>query len=116
MANNFGFKVSVNDELLTRAGLNNHQFVVTCILNSFRRELIPEEALDVNVSGLITKNNQHVKWASAPLKLGDKITIEVINEGFDTPAEFSEISSEEFILKSKLKTYHKLKDELKDYI
>ncbi|MBD0823852.1 hypothetical protein [Aestuariibaculum marinum] len=116
MKTNFGFKISINDELLTNAGLNNQHFVISCILNSFRRELSPEEGLDLSVSGLISTTQQHVKWANCPLKRGDKITIEVINNGFDQPVSISESKPEEEILKGKLRAYHKLKEELKNYI
>ncbi|MCR8666383.1 hypothetical protein NO995_01695 [Aestuariibaculum sp. M13] len=116
MNNNNGFRVSLNDELLTNAGLEDQNFIISCILNSFKRELSPETGLDLSVSGLDSESHQHVKWIDTPLKLGDKITIEVINENFEPPAIISESKSEEEILKGKLRAYHKLKAELKDYI
>ncbi|GAA4291989.1 hypothetical protein [Aestuariibaculum suncheonense] len=116
MNNNCGFRVSLNDELLTNAGLEDQNFIISCILNSFRREHHPEEGLELSVSGLISETQQHVKWVNSPLKRGDKITIEVIDNGFDQPVSISESKSEEELLKGKLRAYHKLKEELKDYI
>ncbi len=116
MKSNYGFKISVNDKILTHAGLENQNFIISCILNSFRRELHPEEGLDLSVSGLISDTQQHVNWVDSPLKTGDKITIEIIENGFDNPVSVSESKPEEEILKGKLRAYHKLKAELKDYI
>ncbi|MBD0833073.1 hypothetical protein [Aestuariibaculum sediminum] len=116
MNTNHGFKVTLNENVLTHAGIEDKQFIVSCILDSFNRQISPETETNLQVSGLITASQQHVKWVNTPLKLGDKITIEVINKNFNAPETISAPKSEEDILQKKLKTYNKLKEELKNYL
>ena len=82
----FGFKVLINDKPICRAGFEKDNSVVTCILNSIRRERDESEILDINVGGLNSETEQYVDWFNGALQEGDKITIEIIKEDFDPPA------------------------------
>ncbi|MFD0989583.1 hypothetical protein ACFQ1R_05710 [Mariniflexile jejuense] len=116
MNKNYGFKVSLNNKPLTHAGIKDEHYVVTCILDSFNRTLEPKKGLNLNISGLKSTLQQRLKWIDTPLKLGDKITIEIISDNYDEPALISESKSKETILEGKIRAYKKLKEELKDYL
>jgi len=112
----FGFKVLLNEELICRAGFENENSVVTCILNSIRRKDDDSEELDITVGGLNSDTNQHVDWHKNNLQAGDKISIEIISDNFDTPSSIRERMSKKDLIAQKLEYFHKLKAELKDHL
>jgi hypothetical protein len=112
----FGFQVSINGKEICRAGFENENSIVTCILDSVRREKDSSEKLNILISGLNSDTHQHADWFRNKLEEGDKISIEIISNNFDTPISISKAYSEKDILTQKLKSYHKLKEELKDYL
>lgn len=116
MKNKFGFQVLINGKKICRAGFENENAIVTCILDSVRREKDNSEELNISISGLNSDTQQHANWFSNKLQEGDKISIEIISNNFDTPISISKAFSEKDILSQKLKYYHKLKEELKDYL
>ena len=60
---------------------------------------------------------QHNKWPrSQPLNENDIITIKIINDDFDTSSEVGEKRSKAYLQEQIIKTYKKLKEELKDLI
>ena len=81
----FGFKVLINEELICRAGFENENSVVTCILDSIRRQNDDSEELNISISGLNSDTNQRADWFNNKLQKGDKISIEIISDNFDTP-------------------------------
>lgn len=112
----FGFKVLINDEIICRAGFENENAVVTCILDSIRRKNDDSEELNITIGGLNSDTNQHVDWYKNNLQEGDKISIEIISNDFDTPSLIRERMSEKDIIARKLEYFNKLKTELKDYL
>lgn len=112
----FGFKVLINEETICRAGFENENSILTCILDSIRRKDDDSEELNISISGLNTDTNQSVAWIDNKLKEGDKISIEIISDNFDTPYVIREPKSEKDIIAQKLKYFNKLKAELKDHL
>lgn len=112
----FGFQVSINDEKICRAGFENKNAIVTCILDSVRRENDDREELNLTIGGLNSDTHQSVRWLNGKLEEGDKVSIEVISNNFDKPTTAGKAYSKQDIIKQKLKSYHKLKEELKDYL
>ena len=114
--NNYGFEIGLNGKKLVRAGLYCRHYVLTCILGSLRRDSDESEELKINVSGLDINADQHVDWMREDLKLGDTLSIKVIDDNFDKPVACRERVSEEEIRKDKIDYYYRLKKELKEYL
>jgi hypothetical protein len=114
---NKGFEIKLNNELVCKAGLKNNHHVVSCIIDAIFRKEDKQQELRLNVSGLNSDTLQHNKWLrSQPLNENDIITIKIINDDFDPPNEVGEKRSDEFLLEQKIKTFKKLKEELKDIV
>jgi len=114
--NNYGFEIGLNGKKLIRAGLDCRHYVLSCILNSLRRDKDESEELNIDVSGWDIKADQHVNWLREDLKLGDTLFIKVIDDNFDNPVASTERVSEEEIRKRKIEHYYHLKEELKEYL
>jgi len=117
--NIYGFEISLNGKQLCRAGFEKELSVLTCHIVSIRRERDDKEELDIRVGGLNSETDQHVDWVKQDLKEGDKLSIEVITDSFDPPTSVrprTDKSLEAFVLKSKLKTFYALREELKEHI
>ena len=114
--NNYGFEIGINGKKMVRAGLDCQQYVLTCILSSLRRENEESEELKIGVSGLDIKADQQVNWMLEELKLGDTLSIKVIDDNFDNPVSCTERVSDEEIRKRKIDHYYLLKEELKEYL
>jgi hypothetical protein len=117
----YGFKVLINEKLICRAGFEDKNSVVTCILSSLRRKDDVSEELNLSIGGLISDSDQNASWYNNNnLQEGDKISIEIISSDFDPPATIKPKLSEKDIaahqLKYQLKHYYKLKEELKEYL
>jgi len=112
----FGFQVCINDEKICRAGFENKNSIVTCILDSVRRENDDAEELNLYIGGLNSDTHQSVRWLNGKLEEGDKVSFEVISNNFDKPSSVSKAYSKQDIINQKLRSYHKLKEELKDYL
>lgn len=117
----YGFKVLLNEEVVCRAGFEEGNSVVTCILSSVRRKDDASEELNLSIGGLISDSDQNASWYNNNnLQEDDKISIEIISSDFDPPASIKSKISEKDIaahqLKNQLKHYYKLKEELKEYL
>jgi hypothetical protein len=113
---NYGFEIELNGEILHRAGFDNQYYVLNCIISSMRRKIDESEELDFRVSGLNSDTEQHVDWMVQKLKLGDKISVQVIADNFDKPVKVRARDSKQVILEEKIKYYYKLKEELKEHL
>lgn len=114
---NRGFEVKLNDKLLCKAGFENNEHVVSCVIDAVFRKDAEKQKLQLNVTGLNAKTNQHNKWViSQLLKENDIISIKVVKGDFDDPILVDKKRSDEFLLEQKIKTYHKLKEELKEHL
>jgi hypothetical protein len=111
-----GFKVTLNSKPICRAGFENENSVLTCILTSSFLKNQNRNELDLSVSGLNSDTKQSANWFIGNLKKGDKIELEVITEGFEVPKTIKKPISEEEIIQKKIRQYNKLKEELKDHL
>ena len=80
----YGFKVQLNDKVVCRAGFEKENSVVSCIIDSIRREKDEKEELNINVGGLNSDTNQYVDWFRNALKEGDKMTMNINSGDFDS--------------------------------
>ncbi|QIH33828.1 hypothetical protein [Sphingobacterium sp. DR205] len=115
MEKSYGFEVSLNGNKVTRAGISKKNYVVNCIIDSVHRK-DDSGGLYMQVSGLDSDLGVHVNWFGGQLKVGDKILVEVIDDGFDGPNSTYKPFSEEEIREQKMKHYLQLKEELKDFL
>ncbi|MBC8074258.1 MAG: hypothetical protein IAG13_38420 [Deltaproteobacteria bacterium] len=78
------FEIALNDEPLCRAGVGPTG-VVTTIVTWFgpkdeERARRPE-TLDLHVGGMPGAGSEHLKWFDGPLKVGDRVTITIVDGG-----------------------------------
>jgi hypothetical protein len=111
-----GFEIKINDEQPIRAGLDVDNYIVTCILGAMRRRDSSQEELDITISGLDSVDDIHVDWLKAELRPGDKIQITVVGGDYDPPRNTQQRNTEKDIIAHKLRYYHVLKEELKEYL
>ena len=81
----FGFQVLINGKKICRAGFENETAIVTCILDSVRREKDNSEELNISISGLNSDTHQHANWFRNKLQEGDNVSIEIISNNFEVP-------------------------------
>ena len=113
---NHGFKITVNNKTICRAGFENENSVLTCILTSSLLKNQQRNDLDFYVNGLNSDTKQHAQWFKSNLKKGDKIELEIITDDFEPPKTYKKQLTKEDVIQKKLKTYHKLKEELQEYL
>ncbi len=112
----FGFEVHINGKQICRAGFEKENSVLTCILSSVRRENNSSEELDISITGLNSETKQYATWHKRELEKGDRITLEVISDNFDSPTSIREPKPEKDIIARKIKQYNRLKEELKEHL
>lgn len=112
---NYGFEIHINDKYLCRAGFENAYHVLSLILTSAKRTNNTED-LAMNIAGVNSETENYCDWVNTPLKLGDRISIQIVTENFDKPLRVREKESSQFVLERKLEYYHKLKEELKEHL
>ncbi len=116
MENNYGFKVELNGEVLAVAGLDDQHYVLSCMLTSLRRKIDKSEETYFNVGGLNCETGEDVDWVWRDLKLGDNLSITIVNSDFDKPTRVKPIESGEDAIKRKIEYYYKLKEELAGHL
>jgi len=118
MKENLGFSVQLNNELVAVAGIDKVKYgSVCCILNTVRREIDDYKGVELDIQGFDSETQNHIKWFKKSLNEENEIVIKVVKAPFDEPTIIkSKSESKEEILERKLKLYHKLKEELKDFI
>lgn len=111
---NLGFRISYKGKHLSNVGLETDG-VVTCIFHAVQR-IGEAQELYFNAGGLNSKTGEHLDWFSQSLEIGDKIEIEVIDSNFDQPPKIRKPITKEEELEQKIAYFHRLKEELKDYL
>lgn len=110
------FEVTLNGQKIATAQIESDFGVVTTIVTWVRRD-DNSESLNVSISGRDSIAEKNIKWAAHDLKIGDKLLVSVIEE---TTTQTDEGGIEIFdtitVLERKLKIYHTLKEELKEYL
>ena len=114
-----GFKIYINGEpaKVTGIDVDGSMGFHLMLRNDLENE---EQDIKVDAGAYLKNENLSYKWISQYLKKDDEIIIKVVSdEEFDDPIEVKPYDNPElndFILKSKLKSYYKLKEELKDHL
>lgn len=112
----YGFKVTFNDEIATKAGIEKENYVVTACATIVHRNN-GSKSCNFNVGGLDSNEDNYLDWFDTGIKLGDIIEMEVIDSPFDPPVgsrKFTRTPEEK--LQNRLEEYYYLKEKLKDYI
>jgi len=114
-----GFKVSLNDKIVSTFGLDT-EGSVSQILYLRNDEEQQSVSINLDCGAFRGDTQEHYKWMQEELNPGDTIKVEIVeNPVFDSPEKVyphDNPEMNEFVLKSKLKIYYRLKEELKDYI
>lgn len=113
---NYGFEIKLNDQLLCRAGFEEENGVLTCILDTLRRAGEAPGELHLHVGGMDTDKQSHVGWVEQNLAMGDRLSIEIVDAPFDPPTTVRMRDSEAVTLAKKIEYFHQLQQELKDYL
>ena len=112
----YGFEVRINDKLICKAGFEDVDSVVTCMLSNTRRDGDEKDEVELSVGGLISETEQQVSWfKNSNLKEGDKVSFEVITHGFNKPKTKTRKVSDANKLINKLKQFKSQKEELEDF-
>ncbi|TCD18626.1 hypothetical protein EZ456_21365 [Pedobacter psychrodurus] len=113
---NPAFEIDLNGQKIATSKVNAEFGVLTAILTWVKRTLDNTESLNLDVSGLDSVKQIPLKWLSRPLAIGDTVTISITESDNLSPQIKVKQLSEEVIIANKLAAYHKLKEELKDYL
>jgi len=94
------FDVFVNGKKICRAGIAGYS-VLTTIVSSLivdpesptgkaMGDEYPEPFLDLQIGGLDVRTNQHLHWPRLDLKVGDEVTVKIVeaDDGIDEPTEY----------------------------
>ncbi|SKB77148.1 hypothetical protein SAMN05660841_02273 [Sphingobacterium nematocida] len=114
--NKYGLKIKINEQLVSNAGFNKDNYVLTGGITFVRKKGSCEDCY-FNIGGLDSDEGEHVDWYRTEVRVGDVITMEVIDGPFDAPSHRykNELSPEE-IIQNKIECYNRLKEELKEHI
>lgn len=115
-----GFKIYINSEPIKVTGIDVDGSM-GFYLNLRNKPDNEEQDIKIDSVAYLKNEDLFYKWiVNHDVDENDEITIKIISdEDFDDPVEVlprDNPESKEFALKSKLKTYYKLKEELKDHI
>ncbi|QBR13255.1 hypothetical protein [Sphingobacterium sp. CZ-2] len=112
---NYGFEIQLNGEEVARIGIEKENYVLSCLITAVPRI---KNTIDLNleIGGLEIDEDVSVSWEGRELKVGDKLDILVIDEGFNNPDYSSVPVSKEEKLKQKLTYFYELKEELGDLV
>ncbi|NOU61701.1 hypothetical protein [Marinifilum caeruleilacunae] len=102
-----GFELKLNGEK-TSASIEDG--VLSLIITKLTNE--HEDAINLDFSGLNTKDHEHIYWLSKQLKDGDELTIKIKNiEELSTPVKMKKIHKK-LEKDRKLENYYSLKKSL----
>ena len=112
------FEIFVNGEKRVVAGIGDRHGVLSATVIWVRRDPDDVGETHFHVSGLYSDTRDQPKWLDIPVKNNDEVTIRIKEaESADPPIGIrtaAEMKGME--LESKIKHYHQLKEELKDYL
>lgn len=110
-------EVKLNGKTLSVAGMESLHGVMSVIIMS-NKKFGQGEEVTLDVSGLNAETQSRLEWVSQNLGLGDEITIKVLeNAGsMHQPSVVTLKDMETRDREHKIKTYNRLKEELKDIL
>lgn len=110
-------EVKLNGKTLSVAGMESLYGVMSVIVMS-NKKFGQDEEVTLDVSGLNTETQARLEWVSQNVVPGDEITIRIAesNAGTYKPGVVTLEDMEARDLEHKIKTYNRLKEELKDIL
>ena len=116
---NIGFKVFINSKASTIAGTNTSSSLGLHLM--LRRDLERNEQLiSLDLGAYSREDDMMHTWIKEDLQVNDEIHVKIVcDQKYDAPSEskpYHTPDMDDFVLKSKLNTYYKLKEELKDHL
>jgi len=110
------FEIFLNGTRLNVAGIKSEAGVLTSIVTWVKRKNENNDEIFLDVSGSDSSQQKSLKWIDTKLHLNDEIHIKITgNDQIDQP-EIKKADYHAALLESKLKSYYRLKEELKDHI
>lgn len=111
------FEVKLNGKTLSVAGMESLYGIMSVIVMS-NKKFGEDEELTLVISGLNTETQARLEWVSQNLVPGDEITIKIAetNAGLYKPDIVTLKDMEVSDREHKIKTYNRLKEELKDIL
>ena len=111
------FEVHINGNKVSLAGLNSKYGVLTAIVTCRRRFGEEEGTVTIDISGLDSETRNRLEWFQQDLHHNDEITVKILPSGeSETPSVLTEEDMRKRLLEANLKTFYRLRDELKDHI
>jgi len=110
------FEISLNGKKIALSRIDAKFGVMTAMVTWAKRSLDNSKSLNVVVSGLDSVEQKPLKWLSEELSVGDILTVSVTDSDGQSPQIGIIQLSEELIIERKLAAFHKLKEELQDYL
>lgn len=111
------FEILLNGEKVALAGLNAEFGVVTAIITCVKRINEEQESITCEVAGLDSQSRDRWEWLKKDLQGMDEVTIKVLpSVNPEPPSVITEEMMRKKLLEDKLKTFYRLREELKDYI
>jgi len=116
MAKAHGFNLKVNGTHVSTVGIDKEHYAIVGSTTFVQRK-DGSRSYTLHFSGMAADEGDHLDWYNADLKLGDIITMEVVDGPFDMPRNRYKFEIDpEQKLKEKLANYYHLKEELKDHL
>jgi hypothetical protein len=110
------FEIYINDRLITTAAITSEFGVLTAITTWVNSSIENHSSLRMEITGLDTTNDSYLTWHKQDLVIGDELKVKITdNVNISIPTTNPKISEEEH-LERKISYFHRLKEELKDYI
>ena len=112
------FKIYLNHELITTSGIDTEGSLTQTLnlKNDFENE---KQSIILHNGAYLSDSKDHYKWIDRELKENDKLTVEIVEVAkFDAPTNIypDDPGMNALVLSSKLKTYYRLKEELKEHL
>ncbi len=112
------FKIYLNEEPISVSGISADG-IVTQTLTMKNNVDNEKQSIILHNGAYLTKSKDHYKWVDLELKENDKLTVEIVEVAeFDAPKNVypDNPGMNALILSSKLNTYRRLKEELKEHL
>lgn len=112
------FEVSLNGTKICQAGIDAEFGVLTAHVTWVKRIGATKETVDLDVSGLNSETENHIRWVGRPLSVNDEITIRVTESVRPDPpysVKHKDLIEKEYRARQ-LEIFYRLREELKDLI
>ena len=106
------FEVSINGKKSTTAGIGDYG-VLSAILSWVRRRADGSEEMTFDLGGLLSDDQQteNLRWLSENLKVGDEVTIRIVDIAQVEPAIERHSRSAQADMEAERNYYQQLKDK-----